>query len=220
MTLKERIHSGAPLHIGSLAVDLCPEDIEKRAAGQGWDLAFVDLQHTPYSEPQLAAFCQAASDSEVPIMLRVEHPRAAWQVNRFLDFGAAAVLVPMVEEPETVEEAVSHFYYPPIGQRSCGLRYAYGWEPNGNPRAYADWWNANGILAVQIETVKAVLNSRSLAQAGVDLMLFGAVDLTFSMEATPDCPFASLEECHRHVVEQTRDSGVRVCPGDMPLGRF
>jgi len=220
MTLKERVHSGAPIHIGALSVGCSEEEIREKAAGQGWDLAFVDLQHAPYTEPQLAAFLTDATASDVPIMLRIPHPSATWQISRLLDFGAAAVLVPMVETPEAVEEAVANFYYPPAGNRSCGLRLAYGYDSGVTPRAYADWWNDNGVLAIQIETFEAVLNIRNLVQRGVDLILFGGVDLSFSVGVTPDGPFASVEECQQHVVEQTRDLDVRVGVANLPFGHF
>lgn len=220
MTLKERIRSGEPFHIGALPVDATPAAVEERAAGQGWDLAFVDLQHSPYTEPQLAELCRSAAALGVPVMARVPHPSAAWQISRCLDFGAAGVLVPLSEDPARVAEAVQHFYYPPLGHRSVGLRFAYGWCGKRTPRAYAEWWNANGILAIQIETVRAVVEVRSLVQPGVDLLLFGACDLGLSLAASADRSFASVAECQRHVVEQTRDLDVRVGVADAPLGRF
>jgi len=220
MTLKERIHSGAPFRIGALAVDLLPDQMQAATVGKGWDLAFVDLQHAPYSEPQLVEFCRRATALGVPLMLRTPHPYAAGQISRLLDFGAAGVLVPMVEEPAVVEAVVASFYYPPVGKRSCGLRFAYGRAGNQTPRAYADWWNANGILALQIETVQGVRDVRRLVQPGVDLLLFGAVDLGFSLQANPDCPFKSVAECQQHVVEQTRGLDVRVGVADLPFGQF
>ena len=57
MTLKERIHADAPFSIGVLSVDLAPDALAARVADEDWDLAFVDLQHMPYTEPQLVAFC-------------------------------------------------------------------------------------------------------------------------------------------------------------------
>jgi len=220
MTLKERIRSGAPFHIGMLPVDTTPEEVAARTTGKGWDLAFVDLQHTPYTEPQLAQLCRSAAAVGVPIMVRIHHACATWQIGRCLDFGAAGVVVPMCEDPARVADAVQHFYYPPQGSRSAGLRLAWGWDGSRTPAAYATWWNANGVLALQIETVRAVLDVRSLVRPGVDLLLFGACDLGFSLAATPDCPFASVAECQRHVVEETRGLDVRVGVADAPFGRF
>jgi len=221
VNLKERIRSGAPFHIGALSIDVPLDQLEAKSAGKGWDMAFVDLQHAPYTEPQWVEFCQRATALGLPLMPRMPHPSAAWQIGRLLDCGAAAVLVPMVEEPAVVEAAVANFYYPPAGKRSCGLRYAYGWSGRGlTPRAYADWWNANGVLAIQIETVQGVLDCRRLVRPGVDLVLFGANDLTFSLQANPGCPFASVAECQRHVVAQLSGLGIRVAVADLPFGKF
>ncbi len=220
MTLKDRIRSGEPFHMGLLPVDLTGEEIRTQMQDQGWDLVLADLQHSPYTEPRLVAFCHAAAAAGLPVMLRVPHPAAAWQIGRYLDFGAAGVLVPMTEDPARVDQAVRNFYYLPKGVRSCGLGYAYGRQPDQTPRAYADWWNETGILALQIETVRAVQHVRSLVLPGVDLLLFGACDLGFSLDANPDCPFASVAECQQHVVEQTRELDVRVGVADVPFGRF
>ena len=220
MTLKERIRAGAAFHIGALSIDMTPGQMAAHCAGKDWDLAFVDLQHAPYTEPQVVDFCVSAAAQNLPILFRVEHPHAAWQLSRILDFGAAGVLVPMCDDPARVSEAVQSFYYPPLGGRSCGLRHAYGWQGKRSPRAYADWWNENGILAIQIESVRAVQNVRSLVQPGVDLLLFGACDLGFSIGATKDLYLSSVAECQQHVVEQTRDLDIRVGVADLPFGRF
>jgi len=220
MTLKERIRSGAAFHMEYVSLDLTASELAERAAGQDWDLVLVDLQHMPYTEPQLAEFCRIAAEHDLPVMVRIHHPDAPWIISRCLDFGAAGALVPMTEEPSRVTDAIQSFYYPPAGNRSCGLRYAYGYRAGMDPRQYADWWNETGILALQIETVKAVRNVRDLVQSGVDLLLFGGCDLGFSIGATPDSPFTSVEQCQAHVVARTHDLDVRVGVADVPFGRF
>ena len=220
MTLKQRIHAGEALHIGVLGIGMTPEEMAEARRGQDWDVAFVDLQHAPYTEPDMLACCRVGDEMDLPILFRVEHPRATWKIGRALDFGATCVLVPLCEDPDLVAEAVRSFYYPPLGERSFGPGRALGWRSDYTPREYADWWNERGVLAIQIESVQAVLRIRELVQPGVDLVLFGANDLGFSIEATPDCPFADVAACQRHVVEQTRDLDVRVAVGDLPFGRF
>ena len=113
------------------------------------------------------------------------------------------------------------FYYAQVGRRSSGgvarrNLGAFG-EPT-NPAsidrlAYADWWNSNGILAIQLESVEAVINARKLAKPGIDLLAFGPNDLRFSMESLPHSPFKTVDECIRHVLEQMRDSTVQVSFG-------
>jgi hypothetical protein len=65
-----------------------------------------------------------------------------------------------------------------------------------------------------------VKNVRKLVKQGVDLILFGAVDLMFSLEANMDSGFATIADCQRYVMEQVADLPVRVAIGDMPFGQF
>lgn len=89
-----------------------------------YDYIWIDSQHTPYSEEMLVAYCAAAADLGIEVQLRIPHTRQAYMVGRFLDFGLSAVLVPEVEDPETVDDAIAYAYYGPIGRRSWGERPA------------------------------------------------------------------------------------------------
>jgi 2-keto-3-deoxy-L-rhamnonate aldolase RhmA len=219
-SLKQRLHSGAPFHIGSASIDMSEAELERHLAANPCDMVFVDLQHSPYTEPQLVAFCAAATRAGSPAFVRLRHPRLVCQISSLLDFGAGGVLIPLTEEPATVAEALEAFYYPPIGGRSVGPRFAHEYEAFRDPRAYADWWNESGVLALQIETVRGVANASSLALPGVDLLLFGGTDLSFSLAANPDSQWRTFEECQQHVVAETRGRGVRVGVGELPFGKF
>lgn len=220
ITLKQRIHGGEPFDIARATVHTTGDQLEELLAKTPADLLFADLQHTPYTEPRLVEFCAAANGLGVPVMFRMRHPRLAWLISSCLDFGAGGVLLPMTEEEKDVDAAIASFYYPPLGNRSFWPQFGYRKEEFPDFRAYAGWWNANGILAIQIETVKAVRNIRSLAKPGVDLILFGSTDLTLSLEANPRCALASVPDCQMHVLEATRELDVRVGVSDLPYGHF
>lgn len=217
---RQLIRSGDPFTIGIASIEASEAELQERISAHPCDLLFVDLQHAPYTEPQLARFCAAAAAAGAPALVRIRHPRLVCQISSLLDFGAAGVLVPMAEDPAVVVEAVQAFYYPPLGERSVGPRLAFRYADFNEPRAYADWWNGHGVLALQIETVRGVAGVRNLVLPGVDLLLFGANDLSFSLQAHPECPWSSVEECRQYVLDQTRDLDVRVGVGDMPFGRF
>jgi 4-hydroxy-2-oxoheptanedioate aldolase len=219
-TLKQRIHDGDALAIAwaSLAMDY--DTLVSRLTEAPWDLVFVDAQHAPYDEDKLVAFCQIAADLGVPSMLRIRHTRLAFLAGNYADLGPLGILVPMVETEATVEEAVEQFYYPPLGKRSWGPTFGYGRAALQDREAYAAWWNTHGILALQIETTTAVRDVRTLAKPGVDLLLFGSNDLSFSLATTPACPFDSMEDCWEHVMRETVGTGVRVAAGMLPYGRF
>ena len=117
----------------------------------------------------------------------------------------------------TALAAVESFYFPPIGRRSwgeCGFAYT-----EGKDRVkYARWWNENGILMLQLESVEAIMNARRIAVPGVDMLVFGGSDLSFSLEAHPEFGLRTFQECRQHVVDQTKGTGVRIGLSDTPLG--
>ena len=65
-----------------------------------------------------------------------------------------------------------------------------------------------------------MLDCRHVVRPGVDLVLFGANDLTFSLQASPACPFRSVAECQQHVAQELSGVDVRVAVADLPFGKF
>ena len=218
--LKQRIHAGEAFRVESAELDDSRETLNTRLKGESCDLFMVDFQHTANDEAALVRFCRSAEELDVPAMLRIPHPRLAYMIGHYLDLGVKGVLIPMVEDPSTVVDAIEAFYYPPIGKRSWWPRNAHG-DPEGMGReAYAEWWAKSGVLALQLETVRGVLNVGELAMRGVDLFMFGATDFAFSLAASPDAPFASLDEAQRYAVSAAGESGIRVAIGRTPMGVF
>ena len=219
-TLKERLHAKEGIHIAFATLNMSEAELAAKLAEATYDLVHVDAQHTPMTDDKLVHFCQMAQKLGVPPQMRIRHTREAYMIGRFLDFGLFSVVVPQVEREETVDEAIEAFYYPPLGKRSWWPQFAYGYASSRERREYADWWNATGVLVVQLESVDAILNVRRLAKPGVDLLAFGAADLGLSMEAHPKSPFATFEECHAFVVEQCKDLEIKVGASTSQVGRM
>ena len=219
--IKQRISRGDTLHGVSLPVTTDRDGIEAALAGGPYDYVATDAQHAACDEERLEAFCAAAAELGVPSKLRIKHTDHAYLIGNYLDLGPCGIEVPEVMETSTVDEALSRFYYPPVGRRSWGGGTRAGWSPDATLREYADWWNGFGWLCLQIESVEAVINARKLAKAGVDLVSFGPSDLTFSLEMHPQFPLRTVDECIAHVADQLDGSGVRLChrvdnPADRP----
>jgi len=219
-TLKQRLHAKESIHIAFVTLQMSEPELAEKLGQETYDLIHIDAQHTPLDDRELVQFCQRAKSLGVPAQMRIRHTREAYAIGRFLDFGLFSVVVPQVETEATVNEAIEAFYYPPLGKRSWWPQWAYGFEPGRDQREYADWWNANGILVVQLESVPAILNVRQLAKPGVDMFAFGAADLGLSIQATPNSPFASFEECRSHVLEQTADLPIKVGASRSQVGRM
>ena len=54
MSLKDRIRSGAPLHIGRVAVDTTAAEVRAQSAGQDWDLVFHPRRASVRGEDKVA----------------------------------------------------------------------------------------------------------------------------------------------------------------------
>jgi 4-hydroxy-2-oxoheptanedioate aldolase len=219
-TLKQRIHDGDPLNIAWAALSMEEDELKVRLQDDDYDMVFVDAQHAPFAEDDLVSFCATANGVGVPALLRIRHTHLAFLAGNYADLGPLGILIPQVETEATAVEAVRWFYYPPLGTRSWGPIYGYGRSLVKDRAAYAAWWNEHGILALQLESVDAVKNARHFAKPGVDLMLFGGNDLSFSLESRPDSDFDSVDACCRHVVDQVEGTDIRVASGFLPYGKF
>ena len=212
-SLKQRIRRGEIVR--NLGVDMAIDQsrLEEHLSRGQYDYLSVDSQHSAYSEDRLVSFCAMARALDLPVQFRIKHTRQAFLIGNYLDLGPAAIMVPQVEDEATVDEAVAAFYYPQTGLRSWGGEARWGLEDPEDRLGYAAWWNSHGVLVLQLESVGAVTQARQLAKSGVDLLTFGANDLNFSLEAHPQYPFATVDECIRHVCDQVADTDVQVGMG-------
>jgi 2-keto-3-deoxy-L-rhamnonate aldolase RhmA len=215
-TLRKRIQAGEVLVAlrGSLATS--KSQLADIWATGRYDYIWIDGQHTALSEADLVKYCLAAEELGIDVQLRIPHTRHAYLVGHYFDFGPSAILVPEVMEEETVDDAIAYAYYGPIGRRSWGgaARRGLRSDAKGMDRlSYAAWWNDYVVLGIQIESVEAVTNIRKLAKPGVSVVTFGPNDLSFSLEAHPEYPLQTVDDCMRNVAAQLQDTGIRLAMG-------
>ena len=184
--------------------------IEDIMGSSDYTFLSTDSQHGPFSEQLLIEFCDAAAQVGVPVVFRIKHTFHSYLVGNILDLGPSGIEVPQTETAETAQEALDYFYYPQVGGRSWGGAARYGVEGRGDRLEYADWWNANGILCMQIETLRAVTNIRQLAKPGVTCLTWGPADLNFDIEAHPHHPLQTVDDCVRHALEQLEGTDTKI----------
>ena len=141
--------------------------------------------------------------------MRIKHTRHAYRLGNYCDLGVLAIKVPEVETEEIVDEALNAFYFPPIGRRSWGGWVGYGITARKDRREYAKWWNENAILGFKVESLKSVLNIRTLVKPGITYIDFGPADLMFDIE-TKDHPFLkSIDDCREFMQKELEGVNVR-----------
>lgn len=215
-TLRQRIAAGEVLVALRGSLHTSKSELADIWATSRYDYIWIDGQHTPFSEEQLATYCLAAEELGIDVQLRIPHTRDAHKVGRYLDFGPSAVLVPEVMTEAEVDDAIAYAYYGPIGRRSWGggARRGLRSAAKGMDRlGYAAWWNEYVILGIQVESVEAVTNIRQLAKPGISVVTFGPNDLSFSLEAHPDYPLKTVDECMSNVAAQLEGTGIRIAMG-------
>lgn len=217
-TLKERIRAGGSINVACATMRDTKQTLEARLSRDAYDLVFIDTQHCPVDENAIAAFCGVAEELGMPVTLRVRHPSDVNMIGHWLDLGPLSIVVPQVESRATALAAVESFYFPPLGKRSWGPGNAYQHRDKGDLIEYAKWWNDNGVLIFQIESIEGVENARDLVVPGLDLLTFGGNDLALSLAARPDYDLGTFEECRRRVLDGVKDTGIKVAANDSPLG--
>ncbi len=212
-SLRQRMQDGEVLTAMRGSLSTSKAELAAMWATGRYDYIWIDSQHTPYSDQLLVDYCQAAGELGIDVQLRIPHTRQAHMVGRFLDFGLTAVLVPEVEEPETVDDAIAYAYYGPIGRRSWGGPTRKGCSQGVDRHEYSAWWNDTVVLGIQVESVEAVTNIHKLAKPGVSVVTFGPNDLSFSLEAHPGFPLQDVDACMRNVAAQLKNTGIRLAMG-------
>lgn len=149
-------------------------------AGPGIDLVCVDLQHGNLSVEDFLLLVPAiAAQGAVPVA-RVE-ANDPTVIGHALDAGAAAVVVPLVDDADGARRAVAACRFPPNGVRSYGpARFGVvsgAWEPADVEKV---------ACIVMIETAEGLANVREIAATpGVDGILIGPSDLAIAHGISP-----------------------------------
>jgi len=187
--LRQRLKHGKVMTIGGLA--FCNADIARLLAGIGYDLVFVDWEHSPMSIRELTELIRwvnYASEGNTAVVVRVpnfEHTYIAWA----LDAGASGIIIPHCETVEQAKSVVAaaRFPYGEGGKRSfppfgMWLGVNDGAAPG---KILFDIWNTAAVI-LQIESGLGANNAEELLSVpGVDAVMVGHGDLRMDLGLMP-----------------------------------
>ena len=147
------------------------------AARAGYDCIWIDLEHRAMSVHEVQALLAFSHLYDIDILMRPPTLEKTG-IYRYLEDGAAGILIPHVSTPQKAKMLVDTVKFPPIGDRgidNAGLDADFHIH---DPDEYVAWANQETFLAVQIETPEAVHNAEAIAAVeGVDLVFVGPGDL-------------------------------------------
>lgn len=142
------------------------------------DYVLFDMEHGVYNNENLVSILQTCRLIGLPAFVRV--PDYTYHhISRCLDLGADGIMLPRVEELETVKLAVESMRFPPIGKKGRG-----GYRQLREGETTADF-QKNRHLLIQIESPRGIENLPAmLEQYGehIAAVLIGPYDLSFAMD--------------------------------------
>jgi len=177
----------------------------------GLDWIAFDTQHTVIDTQTIPVMIQAMSYSKTVPIVRVLSNNLGL-INKALDVGAQAVIVPLVNTREEAEKAVRSARYAPPGLRSWGGRASL------RDADYATTADAEIMIIPQIETELALKNIEEIVSTdGIEAVFCGPFDLSMSLHIFRKFDNPAFQKAVELIVSTCEDHGV--APGLLaPIG--
>ena len=180
-TLARRLRAGETIYSGwcMMGSPIVAETI----AREGFSAVVLDAQHGLWDTAGLIAGIGAVHHAGSAPMVRV--PLGDFgMVSRALDFGAEAVIAPMINNVADARQFASAAKYPPLGERSFGPPRATMLQGQMPPTDYLAAANTGTLTLAMIETPEALANAEAIAATpGIDALFIGPYDLSTSLSA-------------------------------------
>ncbi len=159
-----------------LWITLESPSITEMAVVLGLDWVVIDAEHGHLDWKEIVEHLRATVRSETVALVRIAELNLAL-IKRALDIGADGVVVPWIETPEQLQQAVQFAKYPLDGLRGIGAERATCW---GQCLVeHTTDANENVLVVPIMETVRSGQNIQRLAQVdGVEMFFFGPADFS------------------------------------------
>jgi 4-hydroxy-2-oxoheptanedioate aldolase len=199
-SLARRLHGGETIYCGWCA--LASAVAAEMVARAGFDAVNIDRQHGPWDTAATATAVGAISQLGIAPVVRVPLNDFA-SVSRALDFGAEAIIAPMINSEADARQFVAAAKYPPLGERSWGPIRAMMLQGRSNAVEYLREANDGTLTLAMIETKTALANVDAIAATpGIDALFVGPYDLATALSD------GKAQDVHAPAVEKEID---RIC---------
>ncbi len=177
--LRARLDAGETLFTAWSAI---PDPlVAEFLARSSFDAVTLDMQHGCHSTDSVMRGVAAVMLAGKPAIVRVPVGRFE-MASRALDFGAAAVIAPMVNSVADAKAFAAAMKFPPVGERSWGPTRVLGLLGQSNPQEYLETANRNTLAIAMIETRAAqAITDEILAVDGIDGVFVGPSDFSIAL---------------------------------------
>jgi len=206
MTLAARFAAGETIFT---AWSSLPEPLTTEAlCATAFDAITLDMQHGGHSDDSVLRGLAPVIGAGKPSLVRIPVGRND-MASRALDFGADAVIAPMINSADDARAFASAMKFPPLGERSWGAAFALARRGGDGPTLLAEG-NRQTVALAMIETRRAFdALDDILAVPGIDGVFVGPSDLSIAwtdgkkIAPTLEDMMGAVE----HIAAQTRKAG-------------
>lgn len=160
-------------------VNFCDVGVAKLAGCAGYDLVWIDMEHSPLTYEQLLAQVIAVRSTGTAAIVRAPQNDLT-AAKKILETGPDGIIFPMIRSVEDAKRMISNTLYPPYGERGFGPQNAinYGFI---DPMEFMRTNHETMCRFIQIEHKDAVECLDGLLEIPyIDGYIFGPNDLAGS----------------------------------------
>ncbi len=152
-------------------------------AREGFAAVVLDQQHGLWDTAAIVAAIAGVHHAGSTPLVRVPIGDFAF-VSRALDFGAEAIIAPMINTAADARQFAAVAKYPPLGERSWGPMRAMALQGRTVPTEYLREANEGTLTLAMIETATALGNIETIAATpGIDALFVGPYDLSIALSS-------------------------------------
>jgi 4-hydroxy-2-oxoheptanedioate aldolase len=190
-------------------------EIARMAATAGFDMIYVDLEHSTLTLEATGQICQAAISAGVTPMVRVPANTPDY-IQRVLDAGALGIIAPGVRSTDEARAVVAATKYAPLGERGAGGALPH-LEFRSFPSAEANAAvNDATMVIVQFESAEAIEKAEEIAAVeGVDMVLIGVNDLLADLGLAGQFEHPKVRDAYARTIAACRKHGKHVGVGGL-----
>jgi 4-hydroxy-2-oxoheptanedioate aldolase len=182
-------------------------EIARLAATAGFDMIYVDLEHSTLTLEATSQICQAALGAGITPMVRVPANTPEY-IQRVLDGGALGIIAPGVRSAKEARAVVAAAKYAPLGERGAGGALPH-LQFRSFPAAEANAAvNDATMVIVQFECAEAIDRAEEIAAVeGVDMVLLGVNDLLADLGLAGQLEHPKVRDAYERTIAACRKHG-------------
>ncbi|MDO5552938.1 MAG: aldolase/citrate lyase family protein [Planctomycetia bacterium] len=206
-SLKSRLRNGETV-TGIFITEFRTPNMGVLLDAAGYDFAIFDMEHCSFTNQDLSAMVPGFRGCKCQPMVRVPAVRREF-FQSVLDCGITGIVVPVVESPEQVQEAVAMMKYPPLGKRGLSFCCPHTQFQEQDRDSYTSEANDNLLLVTQIETSTALDRlDEILSVPGIDVAFVGNMDLSLSLGKPNNLAEGPIHDAVQHILRVAKSKGI------------